>query len=96
MYQEFDARMTYLHVYTYEAESRFWFCGLQTQQLGLVVGRPTFLISSQDYFRNDLRRSNIQKFSWESMPPRPIQQAPYALFQSRAGTPLLKILDPLM
>ena len=116
LYQEFDARMTYVHIYTTrstwqpqrqwakresELKQRFyscidptearvgdmlsvcerffsprhmritscyaasvtrsgvtlWFCGLQTQQLGLVVGRPTFAISPQEYTRKDFRRS---------------------------------------
>ena len=43
-----------------EMKSRLQFCELQTQQLGLAVGCPTFAIPPQEYTRNDLRMSEIQ------------------------------------
>ena len=47
-------------------------CGLQTQQPGLAVRRPTFVISPQEYARNDLKRSEIQNFPWGGHAPRPL------------------------
>ena len=67
-----------------EAESRLWFCGLQTQQLTLVVGCPTFAIWPQNYSRNNLRRLNIKKIFWGAMPPdSPSRRATCAIIAYR-------------
>ena len=77
-----------------EAKSLLWFCRLQTQQLCLVVGRPTFAISPQAYTRNNLRRSKIQKFTWGGACPTDFssRRATHALMVY--WNPLFKILDP--
>ena len=51
-----------------EAESHLWFCRLQTQQQGLVVGRPTFC-----NFTLRVRQKRSQKVkNWGGgMPPNP-------------------------
>ena len=64
-------------------------CRLQTQQLGLAVGRPIFAISPQHYTRNELRRSEIKNFPG-GYAPDPLAR----VLCVHTGTPLFKILDP--